>query len=363
MARLVRAYTVAAAVVVTAFLIARLVWPLIEPTPSPLFLAAAVVSAWYGGLGPGLFATAIAVLTKAHFFLPAMYPFDVDDLPTLVCLLVFALVAVLISSLTGALRLAATVNGALAARERVAGARAEADNRAKDVFLAKVSHELRTQLQAMSTWPHLLGRTRLGDRAFGEALAAMHREVAAQSRLISDLLVVSRIIAGKADVAMEPVMLQPVVEAAVATTTAAALLPQPTVHITADDPSTGPGLGDRGAPRAPGNHRPPHRARHGVWYRERHAAVPVLEFWQGSKSGHRSSGLGLAIVRHLVELHGGTVRADSTGPGCGTTFVIELPLAERHAAWAVAIATVEETSRSPRELVTRDGDHSVVEAP
>jgi signal transduction histidine kinase/class 3 adenylate cyclase len=352
MAPVLRAYSVAAAAAAAAFLITRLVWPLIEPTRSPVFLAAVVVSAWYGGLGPGLFATAIAVLTKAHFFLSPMYPFDRDDLPSLLYLLLFVLVGVLISALTGALQRAATVDRERAAWERGARAQAEADNRAKDVVLAKVSHEVRTQLQAMSTWAHVLGRTRLGDRAFGQALAAMHRGVAAQSRLISDLLVVSRIVGGKTDLTMEPVMLHPVVEAAVATATAAAPLPQPAVHIAADS-STGPVFGDRARleqavcnvvsnalnfTAADGRvdvrlERDDTSAR--IIVADTGCGIPTQmlphlfrEFWQGSSAGHRSRGLGLglAIVRHLVGLHGGTVRADSAGPGCGTTFVIELPL-------------------------------------
>jgi signal transduction histidine kinase len=352
MVRLGRAYTVAAAAVAVAFLITRLEWPLIEPTRSPVFLAAVVVSAWYGGLGPGLFATAIATLTKAYFFLPPMYPLDMDDLPPLLYLFVFVSVAVLISALTGALRRAATVNRARAARSGAARAQAEADNRAKDVFLAKVSHELRTQFQAMSTWAHLLGRTRLGDRAFGKALAAMHRGVAAQARLISDLLVVSRIIAGRADLAREPVMLQPVVEVAVATATAAAPLPQPAIHIAAD-PSTGPVLGDRARLEqvvanvvsnalkftAADGRVDVRLERDGTYARIIVADTGCgiaremlphlfLEFWQGSNSSHQSSGLGLglSIVRHLVELHGGTIRADSPGPGCRSIFVIELPM-------------------------------------
>jgi class 3 adenylate cyclase len=232
MAPVLRAYSVAAAAAAAAFLITRLVWPLIEPTRSPVFLAAVVVSAWYGGLGPGLFATAIAVLTKAHFFLPPMYPFDRDDLPALLYLLLFVLVGVLISTLTGALQRAATVDQR-AARERAARAQAEADNRAKDVVLAKVSHEFTA--------------------ADGRVDVRLERDDTT-----------ARIIVADTGCGMPPQML-------------------------------------------------PHLFR---------------EFWQGSRSGHRSPGLGLglAIVRHLVELHGGTVRADSPGPGCGTTLVVELPL-------------------------------------
>jgi signal transduction histidine kinase len=84
-----------------------------------------------------------------------MYPFDLDDLPALVYLLVFALVSGLISSLTGASRRAATVNRPLVARELAARPQAEADSRA--TFLTKVSHELCAPLQAMSMWAHLLG--------------------------------------------------------------------------------------------------------------------------------------------------------------------------------------------------------------
>jgi signal transduction histidine kinase len=348
-----RAYLFSVAAAAVALLVTRLVSPVIEPDRSPIFLAAVIVSAWYGGLGPGLFATSIAVLAKAYFLLPPRGSLEIGDGATVLYLIVFVSVAVLVSSLTGALRRAEAQNHELAEAERAARLEAQSANRAKDVVLAKVSHELRTLLQATSTWAHLLGRSRHDDMAFDTAHAALQRSVAAQSALIGDLFTASRVIAGKMRLEIQSVKLRSVIEAAVGMAKAAARQPQPGVSVTID-PTTGAVAGDRARLEqvvsnlvsnalkfTPPDGRVDVRAEPS----ERGVRIVVADtgrgiaketlphlfddFWQaraataGTPAG---LGLGLAIVRQLVELHGGHVHANSAGLGAGATFTVTLPV-------------------------------------
>jgi signal transduction histidine kinase len=330
----------------------HVVSPMIDPVRSPLLLAAVAVSAWYGGLAAGLVTSAVAAFIKMYFVLPPL-GFRVDTIDDLLHLLVFALVAVLIGTLTGALQRADAAKRVLIGNEQAARAEAEAANREKDVFLAKISHELRTPLQAASTWAHVLAAARHDDRAFSDGLARLHRSLAAQSHLIDDLMAASRIIGGKMRLATEPVMLAPVVEAAVETANAAMLDPQPVVRVDLDT-STGPVLGDRARLEqvvcnllsnalkftpADGRidvrlERIGDRAR--IVVADTGCGIPADtlprvfdEFWQVAPAGATSVGglgLGLAIARQLVEMHGGTIHAASKGIGLGATFVVELPV-------------------------------------
>ncbi|HXH82468.1 MAG TPA: HAMP domain-containing sensor histidine kinase [Candidatus Tectomicrobia bacterium] len=351
MRRHLRVHLVAVGLAVVAMLLGRLIWPLIDASESPLFLAAVVVSAWYGGLAAGLVTTAVAVPLKLYFVLPPTGTVDVDDIVTL---LVFVLLAVIVGSLTGALRRAEAANRALADEERAARAEAEAANRAKDVFLAKISHELRAPLQATSGWAHLLDRVRGDEERFAAALAALHRGIAAQVCLLDDLLAASRIIAGKMRLDLGPVALAEAVESAVRTACAAAPQPQPPVRAVVADPHVIV-RGDRARLEqvvvnlvgnalkfTPPEGRVEVRLERGegmgrlvVTDTGRGIAPSMLphlfdEFAQATDdpSGLPGGlGLGLAIVRQLVHLHGGTVRAESEGPGRGATFTVELPLA------------------------------------
>jgi signal transduction histidine kinase len=348
-------YTVAAAAAAAALAVSHFAWPLVEPDRPPLvlFLAAVMVSAWHGGFGPGLFTTVLAFVTKVYFIMPPTGSFDIDDIATAFYLAVFVLVGVLISSLTGALRRAEAANRVLAAQERAARAEAEAANRAKDVFLAKISHELRTPLQATATWAHTLAGARHDTRLFGETAAALHRCIARQSYLIDDLLTASEIIAGKMRLDCKPVVLEPVVESAVRTVTATSA-PHALVRVAAD-PSVEPVAGDRARLEqivcnllsnalkfTPADGRVEVRLERGdgtarLVVSDTGCGIPPPllarlfdEFWQAETREAAAPvglGLGLAIVRQLVHMHGGTVRAESPGAGQGTTFIVELPLA------------------------------------
>jgi signal transduction histidine kinase len=231
-------------------------------------------------------------------------------------------------------------------------------NRLKDEFLATVSHELRTPLSAMLSWIWMLRRGGLDDVAHMRALEAIERNAKAQARIVDDLLDVSRIVTGKLRLDPRPLQLAAIVETAAESTMAAAEA-KGIELVTALDPDAPPVLGD------------PDRLQQVVWnlvsnaikftprggrvdveLRETDADVEVRitdtgrgippgflphvfePFRQADGSSTRSAGglgLGLAIVRHLVELHGGHVHATSAGEGRGATFVVTLPAAREHA--------------------------------
>lgn len=352
MLQFIRASCVGIAAASAALALTYVVSPMIDPVRSPLLLAAVVLSARYGGLAAGLVTSAFAALTKMYFFLPPL-GFRIEAIDDLLHLVVFALVAVLISTLTGALRRADAAKRVLIAKEQAARAEAEAANRGKDVFLAKISHELRTPLQAASSWAHVLGDVRHDDEAFARALARLHRGLTAQSHLIDDLLAASRIIGGKMRLVTEPVMLAPIIESAVETAKAAAAHPQAAMSVEVDK-SAGPVVADRARLEqvvcnllsnalkftpADGRidvrvERVSDQAR--IVVADTGCGIPAErlsrvfdEFWQAPGAGAGSVaglGLGLSIARQLVQMHGGTVHATSKGVGLGATFIVELPV-------------------------------------
>ena len=236
--------------------------------------------------------------------------------------------------------------------ERLAREEAEAASRAKDTFLATLSHELRTPLTSMVAWVRMLRSGRLDERATARALESLERNTRTQTELIEDLLDVSRITSGKVGLNLLPLDVGPVVETAIDGLRPAAEPKSIQIDVQLDA-APGPVLGDR------------RRLQQIVWnllsnaikftppggrvdvrlewadYRARLTVrdtgigmkadlLPRIfdRFRQADESKSRSFGglgLGLAIVRHLVELHGGTVTADSEGEGQGSTFRVELP--------------------------------------
>jgi signal transduction histidine kinase len=241
---------------------------------------------------------------------------------------------------------------AAAARAR-ALADAERTSRAKDEFLATMSHELRTPLNAMLGWARILKANRVDEKRLEHGLAVIERNAETQARLVSDLLDVSRIISGKLRLTVRKVSVAAVIMAAMDVVRQAAEAKG--VHLTTDlDPDLGSIAGD------------PDRLQQIVWnllsnavkftpargsvllsaVREDSAVrisvqdsgagiapenLPLIfeRFRQVDSSTtrvHGGLGLGLAIVRHLTEAHGGVVTAASEGLGKGSTFTVVLPL-------------------------------------
>jgi len=242
---------------------------------------------------------------------------------------------------------------ALLTREKEAREQAEIASRAKDEFLGLLSHELRTPLNSILGWTRILSAHNLDPEAAASALETIDRNAKLQARLIDDMLDVSRIISGKLRLDAQPVDLTSVINAAVETVRPAAEAKR--IHLNvALDFGTGTVLGD------------PVRLQQIVWNlvsnavkfvpREgsvrvslrrvnSHVEVSVLDngpgieddflpyvfdrFRQADSAANKKYsglGLGLSIVRHLTELHGGTVEATNGGDGEGALFIVRLPV-------------------------------------
>ncbi len=240
-------------------------------------------------------------------------------------------------------------------REQAARAEAENANRTKDEFLATLSHELRTPLTSILGWTRLLREGDFDEAAIARALETIERNAKSQSQLIDDLLDVSRIITGKLRLDVHPVNIVSVIQSAVESVRPAAQAKS--IEFIADlDEKLGHTTGDpnrlqqifwnlfsNAVKFTPKSGRVEVRLERGPLQLE----IAVQDSGQGINGQflpfifdrfrqadgsttrlHGGLGLGLAIVRHLVELHGGTIRAASEGPGAGSVFTVALPVAQ-----------------------------------
>ncbi|MDX6694653.1 MAG: hypothetical protein QOF02_2256 [Blastocatellia bacterium] len=245
---------------------------------------------------------------------------------------------------------------AVAAQQQAEAARAESEavNRAKDVFLATLSHELRTPLTAVLGWARMLSRLPFDEKTVQHGIEVIERNAEAQNQLIQDLLDVSRIVTGKLHLEVRPVELASVIRAAVESVQQAAEAKGMELGVEFDtEPALVSGDPDRlqqviwnllsnaikFTPKGgrvvvkldrdgsdmritvsdTGQGIPPHFLPH------------VFERFQQADGSttrvHGGLGLGLAVVRHLVEQHGGTVSVDSGGEHQGSIFSVNLPIA------------------------------------
>jgi len=249
--------------------------------------------------------------------------------------------------------------------ERSARAEVERVSLMKDEFLATLSHELRTPVNAVLGWSEVLLARMTEDNDTRRGLATIARNARAQAQLIEDLLDMNRIVSGKVRLDVQRIDLVPIIEAALDSVRPSAnakdIKLRPSV-----DPDAGPVFVD------------PNRLQQVVWnllnnavkFTPKGGSIDVIvqrvnshveiavhdsgigirpeflphlfeRFRQANSSTTRKYGglgLGLSIVKHLVELHGGTVRAESSGDGSGSTFIVDLP-----------IRAVQSSSPQPRE--------------
>jgi PAS domain S-box-containing protein len=238
-------------------------------------------------------------------------------------------------------------------REQAARESAERANRLKDEFLAVLSHELRSPLNPILGWSRLLQDRKLDEVRTTHALETIERNAKLQVQLIDDLLDVSRILQGKLSLNVAPVNLATAITAALETVRLAAAAK--TIQIqTILEPEVGQVLGDSGRLQQviwnllsnavkftpPGGRveirLEPVETQAQITVSDTGKGIPpnflphVFEYFRQADSATTRQfgglGLGLAIVRQIVELHGGTVRADSSGEEQGATFTVKFPL-------------------------------------
>ncbi|WP_242345156.1 hybrid sensor histidine kinase/response regulator [Anaeromyxobacter terrae] len=262
----------------------------------------------------------------------------------------------------------------LGAAERSARGEAERSDRAKDEFVATVSHELRTPLNAVLGWARLLRLGKLDATASARGIETIERSAQAQAQIVDDLLDVSRIVRGQLRLDVRPVELVPVIEAALDAVRPAAAARSISIAAVLV-PRAGPVSGDPGRLQQvvwnllsnaikftpPGGRVEIRLARAegevAISVRDTGAGIdptflPHLfeRFRQADSSStraHGGLGLGLALVRHLVEAQGGSVSAASEGPGRGATFTVRLPISPLRTRRAAAAAA---PPAAPREL-------------
>jgi signal transduction histidine kinase/CheY-like chemotaxis protein len=256
-------------------------------------------------------------------------------------------------------------------------AEAETANRLKDEFLATVSHELRTPLTAIVGWSSMLRTSDFDPPTTARAIETIERNALAQTQIIEDLLDVSRIITSKVRLDARPIELVVIVEAALdsvrpaATTKGITLKSEVTSGVAPAAVSGDPArlqqvmwnlLANAVKFTPAGGEVAVSVSRAGTSVR-----IAVADTGQGISREflpyvfdrfrqadgtitrtHGGLGLGLAIVRHLVELHGGTVTAESAGAGLGATFIVELPVAD--AVRDGGAAELQPLSASPAEI-------------
>jgi signal transduction histidine kinase len=262
-------------------------------------------------------------------------------------------------------------------REQAARRAAEALSRAKDEFVATVSHELRTPLNAIFGWVTLLRSSALDPERQKQGLEVIHRNAAAQLALINDLLDMSRVLRGTMRLDMQPVDLATIVDSAVDALLPTAEARRIAVHVTAP----------RGVALVSGDQsrlqqiifnlvsnslkftQPDGRIDVALRTDGSEAVLQVADTGEGiapeflpyvfdrfrqeaSDAGrlHEGLGIGLSLVRHLSELHGGTISAASPGKGRGATFTLRLPLLGARAVVAAGAAAPSSAESGARAL-------------
>lgn len=336
-------WAAAVAAPLLAAAVSRVLDPFVAPYTTPPYMLAVMIAAAYGGMGPGLLASAIATLCLAWIDVGGRFSFNLGP-GEIAEVIVFLVAAVLVSSL------AASRNAAQHRLERALQDLAAID-RAKDEFIATMSHELRTPLTSIQGWLQLLRNGHLDDDTRALAMRSIEESTQTQRMLVNDLLDVSRIVLGKLAIEREVVLLNDAVAGAADVIRPMAEEKSIRIHCDLGRQT----LVVRGDPQ---------RLKQVVWNllsnaikftprdgcitltlnaRDGRGIIVVTDdgagiepavlphvfdrFRQGTGATRKGGlGLGLAICRHIVEEHEGTIAIHSDGPGQGTAVTVEIPL-------------------------------------
>lgn len=311
--------------------------------PAPYYLSILLAALW-GGRGPGLIAAVLASLSTAYYDLGTGGQFDLNA-PDLLRLVIFFSLALITSELVASRR--DTEEALRAAVEEL-----EMLDRAKDEFVATITHDLRSPLTSIIGWSELLeSRLRTADDEVRMGINSIIRSARVQSRLVDDLLEASRLRLGKVQMRSEPINLVELVEQVIDSFRlegerhrielrrdiepgAVTLLGDPERleqmlrNLVANALKFTPAGGEVSVVlKATSGRVRLEVADTGAGIPESVLPVVFDRFAQAGGSVPKGGlGLGLSIVRHIVELHRGTVEAFSEGEGKGAKFVVELPL-------------------------------------
>lgn len=346
---------VALALVLTVFL------PPLRSAPSPLFFGAVMVSAWYGGMGPGLLATMLSALALDYYFLAPIYSLGMGLAESVRCI-AFVSMAAMISSLNGA-------------RRRLEDVLRRRDRR-KDEFLALLAHELRCPMDAISAALETLRRRAPEQRSQENALHSARRQVDTINRLVAELDDVAAVGRGRLRLFKTTVNVHEVVRQALETTSG--LVQEKNHHLTVELPVESLCL-EADPVRLEqilaellthcARYTPPggkiqlrvERSGANVLFEVRDNGLGftadvqphVFDLFVRDGNGAAELGVCLHLVRRLVELHGGTATARSQGLHKGSQFFLRLPLGEVGPAATIsntpqgsAFAAATQTARS-----------------
>ena len=354
-----RGYAVAIGAMVAAVLLRLLLSAVLgDQGPYFPFVLAVLGSAWYGGLKPGLLATALGALLGAFPFVQPSLSSWPGNRSVLVVTAFFVVIGVTASLVCEALH---SARRSIEHKQR----QLEQADRRKDEFLATLAHELRNPLAPMRIAIELLQRADDQPELRSQARSMMERQLDVMVRLIDDLLDVGRITHGKLQLRKERVDLALVAGSALETArpyieaqsqTLTVMLPSPSVYLDCDPMRLAQVLTnlltnaakytEKGGhiwltAEIQGNEVVVFVRDTGVGIAAVHLPLLFKMFSQVAPALERPQGglgIGLALVREIVELHGGSVEARSGGPGLGSEFIVRLPIA------AAPVETLVETT-------------------
>ena len=349
--------------------------------PVSTFTVAVVIAAWYGGLGPGLLATALSGLVADYLFTPERHSFQIATLSGAVALGVMIFTGVLLSLLCESLhRIRRSLEAeqenlrqSVELQRQMQDALTESDRR-KDEFLATLAHELRNPLAPVRNAIHILRARMPPTPELQWARDVIDRQVTQMTRLIDDLMDVSRITRGTFELRREHVLLDEVIRVAVETSRPiidaaghqlVVSLPPEAINLDADiirlaqvfsnllnnaAKYTGPGGRITVTAELDGNVVSVAVQDSGIGIPAAMLKEVFEPFTQLDNSLERTRGglgIGLALARRLVEMHGGVIEAQSSGAGQGSRFVARLPVS----AQQNVVRPVAQEVRGPASVV------------